>query len=192
MYSLPHTERKAKARCKQFKKTMRYTKTLIILIFLATFFAACSQTNSDNTNYNLGIYQLRQGDYEKAIEFLSKAIEENPKDTDAYYNRGVARQNIKLDSLSIFDYDKVVELRPTDFEAYDNRGVAKMRLGKNDEAIEDYKMAIKVNPNFALAYSNMGNAYRIKLDFDKACENWKKALELGHENCREKIRINCK
>ena len=58
---------------------MRYTKTLIILIFLATFFAACSQTNSDNTNYNLGIYQLQQGDYEKAIEFLSKAIEENPK-----------------------------------------------------------------------------------------------------------------
>lgn len=171
---------------------MRYSRTLIILIFLSPFFTACSQRNSNNINYNLGIFQLRQGDYEKAIELLSKAIEDNAKDTDAYYNRGVARQHIKLDSLSIFDYGKVVELRPTDFEAYGNRGVAKMRLGKNDEAIEDYKKAIKVNPNFALAYSNMGNAYRIKLDFDKACESWKKALELGHENCREKIRINCK
>lgn len=171
---------------------MRYTETLIVLIFSTTCFVACGQTNSNDTNYNLGIYHLRQGDYEKAIEFLSKAIDENPKDTNAYYNRGVARQNIKLDSLSIYDYDKVVELRQTDIEAYDNRGVAKMRLGKNDEAIEDYKKAIKVNPNFALAYSNMGNAYRIKLDFDKACESWKKALELGHESCREKIRINCK
>jgi tetratricopeptide (TPR) repeat protein len=139
----------------------------------------------------MGIYELSQGNKEKGIEYLSKAIKANPNDTDAYYNIGVTKQEMGKDSEAIFYYDNVIRLRPTDFEAIDNRGVAKMRLGKYDEAIEDYKQALEVNPNFALAYSNMGNVYRIRLDFDKACENWKKALELGDENCRQKIKINC-
>ena len=167
---------------------MHNTKLFLLFVLTITFLSGCAQ--SDNY-YNMAIYELRQGNKEKGIEYLTKVIQENPNDTEAYYNLGVTRQEIGKDSEAIFDYDNVIRLRPTDFEAIDNRGVAKMRLGKYDEAIEESKKALSVNPNYALAYSNIGNVYRIKLDFDKACENWHKALELGDENCREKIKINC-
>jgi tetratricopeptide (TPR) repeat protein len=73
-----------------------------------------------------------------------------------------------------------------------NRGVAKMAIGKNSEAIEDYKKSIEINPEYPLVYANLGNAYQLNFDNEKACENWQKSLELGNENVRERIEINCK
>ena len=49
--------------------------------------------------YNNGLVNLKKHRYRKAIENLQKAIEINPKDSDAFYNIGIAYAKIE-------NYDK--------------------------------------------------------------------------------------
>ncbi len=43
------------------------------------------------TIYNLGTHLIQQGDYARAMDMLSQAIEKEPEFAEAYYNRGIAR-----------------------------------------------------------------------------------------------------
>ena len=40
--------------------------------------------------YNKGVDLHRSGDYKKAIQCFDRALEKDPEDADAWYNKGVA------------------------------------------------------------------------------------------------------
>ena len=67
--------------------------------------------------------------------FYDKAIELNPKDADAYNNRGAAKMKLKQYKEAIADYDKAIELKKM-LKAYNNRGFAYRELGKKEEALQ--------------------------------------------------------
>lgn len=107
------------------------------IIYLFSIFLLCC-TGDDY--YNLGIYEAKQGNHEKAIEYFSKAIEKNPKDNNAYFNRAYSQQLLGgKESKVIADYSKSLKLNPNDNEAYMNRGIIFMEEGKIDHAISDLK-----------------------------------------------------
>jgi len=63
----------------------------------------------------------------KIIPIMDKAIEENPDDADAFYNRGTAYLVIgKLDN-AINDFSQAIELKPQDLDYHYNRKVALQR-----------------------------------------------------------------
>jgi len=175
-----------KKRSKRIARMKRVVKYGLLILTLAIF--SCN----GNDYYNLGIYQARQGDQEKAIEYFTKAIEDNPKDANAYYNRAYAQQLLGgKEKQTISDYSKSLELNPNDNEAHMNRGLIYMKMGNNEKAIFDYKKSIQIKPDYSVVYGNLGNAYKLNSDNEKACENWKKSLELGNENVRQRIKLNC-
>jgi Flp pilus assembly protein TadD len=53
----------------------------------------------------------------------NQAIELNPKDADAFIDRGVAYANLKQFEKAIQDYNQAIELNPKDARAFNNRGV---------------------------------------------------------------------
>ena len=65
------------------------------------------------------------GDDEGAILDFDKAIKFNPKYTEAYSNRGLAKYNIEDLQGAYFDFSKALELGPADADKYFNRGVVK-------------------------------------------------------------------
>jgi len=161
------------------------------LFIIGTFLILFTSCGGDDY-YNIGTYHAKQGDYKKAIEYFSKAIEKNPKDAEAYYSRAYSQQTIGGNEQQVIeDYTNSLLYHPNDNEAYMNRGVAKMAIGKTVEAIEDYKKSIELNPSYSIVYANLGNAYKLIFDNENACLNWKKSLELGNENVRERINQNC-
>ncbi len=50
--------------------------------------------NKAEEYYDSGVEKANSGDYEGAIEDYNKAIEINPKDADAYHNRGFAKAEL--------------------------------------------------------------------------------------------------
>lgn len=101
----------------------------------------------DATKYiNQGIKLLEQGDYQEAIAYLTKAIENNPKLVAAYYNRAIARHQLQQYQRAIADFTKVIQINQKDAEAYYNRGVARHQLKHNQGAIADFSTVMKINP----------------------------------------------
>ena len=125
----------------------------------------------------LGSALYETGNYKSSIANYTKAIELDPNFSDAYYNRGISKDDLEDYYGAISDYTKTIELDPNDAGAYVNRGVSKRKLKNYHGAIADQTKAIELDPNFADAYTNRGVAkYDAGLN---GCPDLMKAKELG-------------
>ena len=119
------------------------------------------------------------GQLDMAIEAYSHVIEINPRDVDAYINRGTAYQDKNNFDLAIQDFTTATQLKPDYAIVYYNFGVIYGKKGEFDKAIDNYNKAIELNPNYVVAYSNRGNAYANKGDAENAMQDYNKAIKLN-------------
>ena len=90
---------------------------------------------------------LKQKEYESAIEHYTKAIELKSDLTGAYMNRGdVYAEKSDFDS-AIKDYNMAIKHKPDYAAAYNNRGLAYVEKSDFDSAIKDFDTAIQLEPN---------------------------------------------
>ena len=118
------------------------------------------------------------GQYAKAVESYSAAIDMQPKTAQFYNDRGCSYSFLEEYNSAISDFDKAIELDPKFASAYNNRGYAYNDLEEYDKAIPDLDKAIELDPKFASAYNNRGCAYNDLEEYDKAISNFEKAIEL--------------
>ena len=112
------------------------------------------QPNSDDAINNLGYLYMELGEYERAIEYLKKAILINPNNFSALNNLGKVHEEKSLYSDSLRYFDNAIMLKPDYAEAYSNRGVISKNLNKFELAINDYDTAIQLDPENPEAYYN--------------------------------------
>lgn len=84
---------------------------------------------------------LRYSNYEEAEVVLTKAIQYDKNNFEAYYYRGCARVNAQRLKEAIADFDKAVELKPDYADAYFNLGRTYYIMRDEDKACEYYKLA---------------------------------------------------
>ena len=113
---------------------------------------------------------------QKVLEFLTRAIQLDPSDAEAYNNRGVAYSALEQYQQAITDYSQAIQLNPAFAAAYYNRGSVYAGLKRYQLAITDYNSAILQNPSYASAYYNRGNAnYNIK-QYQKAISDYSNSI----------------
>jgi tetratricopeptide (TPR) repeat protein len=102
--------------------------------------------------------KYQQGDYRGALADYNRAIKINPKNANAYYNRGLLKATkLQDDRGALTDYNRAIQLKPTYDVAYNNRGNLKAdKLKDFQGALADYNRAIKLKPRNAEAYYNRG------------------------------------
>jgi tetratricopeptide (TPR) repeat protein len=156
----------------------------LIVVTLALLVSACTTYQppkvKDNAAYyyNQGVARYEKGDYAKAINDYTKAIEWNPRYAEAYYNRGIAYDDKGQYDRAIKDYTEAIEINPRYSDAYVNRGIAYGRKGEYDQAVLDFNEAIGIDPNGANAYYNRGLAYNKKGHYSRAISDYTKAIEI--------------
>jgi hypothetical protein len=121
---------------------------------------------------------LRQGEYQAAVDSLTRALDLNPKDYQAYNERGAAYTWLDKDNEAVRDFSQAVALNDRYSVAYRNRGAAYLRLGKLDEAVRDFSRAIELNDRYARAYLGRSDAYARLGKRKEAQADHRKALEL--------------
>ena len=117
-----------------------------------------------------------------ALEAYTVAIEINPQNAAAYYNRAVAHYGLGNYQEAVDDFTKAIELEPKNGKAYYNRAIVYGALGRNKDAIEDGTKAIELNPKDPNAYINRGIDYIGPGNYEKAVADLNKAIELNAQD----------
>lgn len=128
--------------------------------------------------HNQGVIFYDSGDYDKAIESYTKAIELNINYIEAYNNRGISYRYLKEYEKAIADINKAIELKPNYANAYHYRGICYNDSGDYEKAIADHTKAIELKPDYANAYNGRGIYYTYLEDYEKAIVDYEKAIEL--------------
>jgi len=81
-------------------------------------------------------------DYADADKWLTRSLNANPKDAEAWYYLGRAKYNENRFDEAIHAFQKYLNLDPKSVRGEDNLGLSYQGLGRTDEAIAAYKTAI--------------------------------------------------
>ena len=143
-----------------------------ILLFSLSSIAQVSREAAELTE--TGIKHYEKGDFDLALEKLTKAIEvsskpraskklktnalaqtefevrdritfHDPVTGIAFLNRGHVHFARAKMELAIFDYSEAIRIAPANKEAYVSRSLAYMLNGQNQRAIDDAKKSIKLD-----------------------------------------------
>jgi tetratricopeptide (TPR) repeat protein len=121
---------------------------LIICFFTNTIFA---QDNNTLTSEEISSQLVEQGlgkasheDWNGAINEYTNAITKNIKNSSAYYNRAIARNNLKDYRGAITDFSKAIYLNNDDAivaASYYGRGQCYYTVGNKSNACMDFNKA---------------------------------------------------
>lgn len=124
-----------------------------------------------------------------AIQNFNLAIKFDNKNIDAYYNKGLASENLGISSNNLNQYKqaiqnftKVIYLDPNYDRAYCNRGNCYIELKEYIKAIADLTKTIELNPNYIGAYGNRSVAYIDSKELDNAINDCNKLISLGEKS----------
>lgn len=132
-----------------------------------------------------GIKKAQRHDYIGATADFDQVLLLDPKNYQAYYERGNVRFALGDYQGAIQDYNQAVHFEPEHVIAYNKRGLARAELGDYQGAISDFNQALQVSPREVEIYSNRGNVRSQLGDSQGAMEDYQKAAELLAE--QEKI-----
>ena len=89
---------------------MRKLNGYLAIFALTLFLSGCATTTSDMAYSDRGFEELSKHSYQKAEEYLEKALEINPNNPYAILNMGVVYQNTGRPEKAREMYNKVIEM----------------------------------------------------------------------------------
>jgi Flp pilus assembly protein TadD len=81
-------------------------------------------------------------DYVDADEWLTRSLQQNPKDSDGWYWLGRTKYNENRFEEAVQSFQEFLKLEPKSVKAEDNLGLSYAGLGQTDAAIAAYQTAI--------------------------------------------------
>jgi tetratricopeptide (TPR) repeat protein len=129
-----------------------------------------------NAYMQLGkLYALENHEYADA--YYANALRINDKSIEAYYARGLYRQNIKNAEGALEDYNEILELEPNHVAANYNIGFVKlMLLEQPDSAKIFFENASNFAPTYADAIYMLGYCLELEGDNSNALIKYQEAL----------------
>lgn len=138
---------------------------------------------------NRGEHYVYTGEYELAVQDLSKYIEFEPDySAYAYESRAQAYNELKQYDRAVQDLNKAREIMTDDdssygvYRLYLARGLLYGRLKQYDLAIQDFNKVMTADPNDYASYLSRGVAYFFLKKYELAIQDLDKAIELFDEN----------
>lgn len=142
------------------------------------------KTTRDQILVHQGKILFERGKYEMAIDKLNQAVEINPDNDEAYFQRGLAWMYKGSLERAKDDFTRALVTNPQNSVAFANRGTVWFDLGDYDKAVEDFSRSLELNPENTVTLINRGNAYYKRRDYDLSLWDFNRALELDPQSYR--------
>ena len=126
--------------------------------------------------------QHSEGSLLARLEGHKEAIRLDPRDADAYYNRGIVYAELGLNQKAVMDFGEAIRLNPQFAPAYNHRAVVRSQLGELETAIDDLDEAVRLNPGYARAYQNRAALYFKLGEYQAALNDVGEAVRLDPQN----------
>jgi len=146
---------------------------------LADYKQSLQQSAAEDATFRAGINAYKRKDWNEVITDFSAAIQLNPKDADAFHNRGDAYLANSHYDKAIADYSDAIRLDPKDSDSLTGRGNAYFSKKLYGKAVTDYDQAIRINPKDSDALGNRC--------FVKGLQN--KDLDMGLADCNASLKL---
>ena len=111
----------------------------------------CQQALSIDPNYAdathlMGLLSFDGGQYDHALEWLTRAIRQAPK-AEYLKHLGAVLQHVRRHDEALKAFDKAVQFQPDSAELWCCLGGALLPLGRDDDALLSYQHALKLQPD---------------------------------------------
>ncbi len=125
---------------------------------------------------------MSRNDNVNAFADFTKAIQIDPNEAEAYYNRAVIQNSRKNYIKAIADYDKYISLNTSNIaylaDGYLNRGIVYFDTGDLTQALKDISAAVDLAPNDPKTYKARAIIYRKQNKIELAVVDERKAASL--------------
>ena len=169
----------------KWSDTMR---RLVIIVVIAALVCIAGSAGAQDAEelFVKGEQYYSEGEYEKAIEYFTLAIEMDPHCVLCYYKRGNIKYALGQYEEAIADYTRAIEIDPGESLFYEKRGLLYHVLGRYNDAILDFTRIIELHPdNEAYYYYLRGSIYHDMGEVEKAISDLKTACDMGeNEACK--------
>jgi tetratricopeptide (TPR) repeat protein len=118
--------------------------------------------------------------FEKSLECHDRAIEEDPKNHQAYVNKGVVCRLMGDYDRAAKLYSKALDLAPDYAELHASMGALAIYQDDYESAVNHLERAVELDDTLAVAHSNLAFAYATVGRFDEADKQLKKAVIRGY------------
>lgn len=163
-------------------------KKVVGLLFAMFLIVSCSSKQVELSNYEKGIEATKDAQYEQAIEFFNKALNEE-KDNEikarALYNIGFCYGIMK-------DFNKELEYYNKSLETFSDFQPALYDLGEYyynnndlDSALKMYEKLVAVNPEHEGAYYMIALIQNSLGNKEESMKNMQKAADLDSPDAKK-------
>jgi tetratricopeptide (TPR) repeat protein len=120
-----------------------------------------------------------------ALEDYNRSLALNPKSAEAYFRRGIVKEELFDNSGALADYNKAVSIDGK-YDYHEQRGLLKHdRLKYFLGAVEDFNQCIKIQPNRITPYYRRGLIRSEELgDFSGALSDFNMAININPQSLR--------
>lgn len=122
---------------------------------------------------------LSEGRLCEALERLDTLIRMNPRDTDAWYERGVAQFQLKRFADAIESFEAILKLNPDDSLALAGKGITLAKTSRYQEAVEYFAKATALDPGDAITWTEMGKSLARLDKYDEALKCFHNAVDVN-------------
>ena len=152
-----------------------WTVVLIAVLLLPSVAVSADEAREA---YESGLSCLAKNDYDAAITAFTEALRLDPKNVDAYYNRGRAFGGKTEFDEAIAEFTVALRLDPKYAKAYLGLGVAYYAKNNLEKAFTNFTAAIRLDPTLAKAYNNRGLIFNIEGDHGMAIADYTEAIRV--------------
>lgn len=177
----------------KFRLTTRLSMLLTALVLLTAFPVQAQFFSSKELSSAKLYYQQKQ--YDKAKEFIQKAVEKNPKNSEAFYYKALICSELKELKEQAFAAKQALELGGLKeaeqkncnimiMGAWANTFNAGVAAGNNndvDEAVKQYTLAAEILPDSVQSYYYMFVAQYNAKRYDDAMKSLETYIAKSHE-----------